>query len=87
MNFIVILTLSCLINIPGREPYLCDCIKYLYHWLVFGHLQSNFSQTWYCDRDYYVLHFDTSLDELDLPSRSQVYDISQTTVPISLQFS
>ena len=34
-------------------------------WLVFRHLQTNFFQTWCGVRDFYVLHFDLSLDNLN----------------------
>ena len=33
-------------------------------WLVFGHLETNFFQTWYDERDHITLHFDASLDDL-----------------------
>ena len=34
--------------------------------LVFRHLQTSFFQTLCDDKDHYALHFDISLDDLDL---------------------
>ena len=48
--------------------------------LVFRHLQRNFFQIWYDNRDIKALHFDTSWDDLDIHSRSQLYDKSTTLV-------
>ena len=39
----------------------------------------DFNQTWYDDRYYFVLHFDTSLINIDLHSRSQEYEKVETT--------
>ena len=45
----------------------------------------DFFQTWYVDRDYLVLHFGISLDDLDLQSRSQLYEKSKTSASIFSQ--
>ena len=58
MNLVLILSYP--LNIQGREPWFC-C------WLVFF-------QTWYDDRDLKAVHFDISLNDLDLHSRSQFYE-------------
>ena len=80
------LSLLCLFNIQGREPYLIDFVKKkkkkkkkknqtnftigLYSDIT---LQTDFFQTWY--RDHQSLHFEISVDDLDLHSRSQLYEI------------
>ena len=40
-------------------------------WLVFRQLQTDFFQTWYDDTGHPALHFDFSLDDLYLHSRSK----------------
>ena len=40
LNFILILVRP--FSIEGRKPYLYDFINFVYHWLVFRHLQSDF---------------------------------------------
>ena len=42
------------------------------------HLQTALFQTWYDDRDHYTLHFDISLDGLNIHLRSQFYEKSKT---------
>ena len=54
-------------------------------WLVFRHLQIHFFQTWYDDRDPYVLDYNISLDDLDLHSRSQLDRKSKPLVSIFSQ--
>ena len=71
MDFILIL--SCPFYVQKREPY--------------RHLQCDFFQTWYDDRDHYALHFGISLDDLDLHSRAQLYEKSKTPVSIFSQIS
>ena len=61
------------------------------------YLQTDFLQIWSVDddRDCYALHFDNSLDDLDLHSRSQLYEklgtlvsiFSQSQVSIWMSFS
>ena len=85
VNLIVIL--SRLYNIQGREPCLCDFDKKNLPWLVFRHLPTNFFQTWYNDRNHLALHFIISLDDLDLQSKSQLYEKSSTSVYIFLESS
>ena len=41
----------------------------------------------YSDIDHQVLQFNISLDDLDLHSRSQLYEKSKTSVSIFLEFS
>ena len=48
-------------------------------------LLTDFFQTWYEDRDYLALHFEISLDELNLHSRSKLYKKSKTSVSIFSQ--
>ena len=45
------------------------------------------AESWCGGWDYSTLHFETSLDDLDLRSRSQLYKKSQTSVPIFSQIS
>ena len=83
MNHILIL--SDLMWIQGREPCLCDLV--LKKAVALARIQTFFSEIWYGDRDLGTLHFDTSLDYLDLHSRSQLYEIPKTSVLISSQSS
>ena len=45
-------------------------------------LTDRFFQIWYGDRDYSAQHFDCSFDDLDIHSRSQVYEKSKIWVSI-----
>ena len=65
------LTIFCII----KTLLLWFCTAYFYHWLACRHLWINIFQTWYDDRHNQSLHFDTSLNDLDLHWRSQFYRI------------
>ena len=52
-----------------------------------GHKGPIFFKLKYEDRYLWTLHFTTSMDDLDLNSRSQLYGKSKTTVSISSQIS
>ena len=69
-----ILILLWLINIQGREPYLCDSIdKKLYNGLFIRTCTDQFlANLVWC-----ALHFAISLDNLDLHSKSQLYEKSK----------
>ena len=75
----LILHLSCRVNIQAREPYLCGFAqkKKACNWT----LTEQFFQICCDDRDHYALHFDSCLDDLDLQSRSQLYEKLNTSVP------
>ena len=82
MNFVLIL--SCPFSIQGKEPYLCDFIKILGLYLdIFKPI--SFKPNMMMETT--SLHCDISLDDLDLHSRSQLYEKSKTFVPICLQIS
>ena len=49
---------------------------------MFGHLQINLIQTGYDDRYFSILHFDTSLIDLELDSRSQECKKAKSSAPI-----
>ena len=54
-------------------------------WHAFGYLCINLAQTWYDDRYYCTLRFDTSLSDLDLNSRSQECEQVKSSAPIGSQ--
>ena len=58
----------------GENPYVILFVLFFlsYHWLVFRSLLTDFFQTWYDDRDYYAVHFDSRLHDFDLDSRSHL---------------
>ena len=59
--------------------------KTKYCWLVYRHLLTDFFETWHGDRDYEALHRDINLDDLDLHSRSQLYEKFKILVSIFLE--
>ena len=56
--------------------------KKLWCWLAFRHLQTDFFQFWYDCSDNWTLHIDTSLDDPELPSKSQLHEKSKTSAVI-----
>ena len=48
--------------------------KKIHIWRAFRQLQTDFFEIWYDDKDHQTQHFDISLDDLNLHSRSQWYD-------------
>ena len=56
--------------IQGREPYLYDFVKKTLMVACIQTFTTNFFLTWYDDKDHEALHFD--MDDLDIPSRSQL---------------
>ena len=56
-------------------------------WHAFRCLGIDLIQTWYDDRHYCTLYFDTSLIHLDLDSRVQQCEKAKTSAPIVSQFS
>ena len=62
-----ILILSCSFSIQGGNPIYMISFK---NKLMLACIQTDFFQTWHDDKDHYALHFDVSLDDLDLHSRA-----------------
>ena len=65
---------------------LGDFIEENKYWLAFGYLLTSFFQTRYDDWHYLILQFDTSLNDLDCYSRSQLYEKAKTFALFSLKF-
>ena len=56
-----------------------------WQWLPFAHLHTGFFQIWYGNRHYWALQFDTSLDDLEFHSGSQLCKKAKTSVCIFSQ--
>ena len=82
MNLILILSRP--FCIQGREHYVWFCEKEFLSWLVLRHLQTNFLQTWYDDRDHLALHFEICVNDLNLHPGSQMYEKSKFGCTLSL---
>ena len=54
---------------------------------MFRHLKTTFFETWFDDRYHYAVSFDISLNDIDLPSRSQLFEKVETSVLTFLQIS
>ena len=65
-----------------RNNCFVDCIKTLTWACIFGWWWIDLIQTWYDDRYYRTLYFDTDLIYLDLDSMSQECKKAKTYVPI-----
>ena len=69
----------------GRYCCFADRVKNHSCWLAFKRLWINLILTLYDDRYYCILHFDTSLIDLSLDSRSQECEKAKTCAPIISQ--
>ena len=69
----------------GNNCCFADSVEKLYCWHAFGCLLMDLIQTWYDNRYYCTLNFDTSLIGLDLDSRSQECQKAKTSAPIISQ--
>ena len=81
MNLIIVINILS-IRIQGREPYLCDFVGLhsdIYRPIFFSKLGMMLETT--------KLHFDISVDYLDLQLRSQLYEKSKASVSIFSKIS
>ena len=82
VNLILILFYFCPFSIQGREPYLCDFIRKPLALADMQTFTDQFLSNLICWWRPLSSAFDISLDDLDLHSRSQLYEKSNTLVSI-----
>ena len=70
-----------------KNPTCVISSRKLSHWLAFGHSLTSYFRTWYSYGDHLAEHFDTSLDDLDLKSRSQFVRNDLALCSFSANFS
>ena len=71
--------------LPVSKKFMLVCIRTFMNWTAFRHLWINLVQRQYDGRYYWILHFDTSLTDLDLDWRAQECKEAKTSAAIISQ--